>query len=271
MAAKLLLQNHLLPLDAVALGRFVVDMKNPQRRYHDAFGAEHLSSTVQVEKDVRELSEHVKNTQVGVALTQLLTLFQSRKKAQGVHVQSTMARTYILNHWDSSFRSACALDDTRRWIEEAIEDGKDIYFIVGYRTFLNASVNVAAEAKKGLGYTIQAPVSSVVEANLYGIRLGGVLDPSVTQENETEEKSAHDFTVSGEAVYAVQYCKMAFKWFSSRKVETGLLGDNKWRVYVGIRGEEEEDAEDNLLEVAFEEQWDTSETLLDECSIAPGA
>lgn len=48
--------------------------------------------------------------------------------------QTAFAVTYTLHQWEDTFRDICGLTATRRGLEDAIADGKYVYFIVGYRT-----------------------------------------------------------------------------------------------------------------------------------------
>lgn len=256
MAGKVILLTNLLPLDAVSLGRFVVDVEYPQRRYHDPFPGRALSSTVQAETDVKESAQRRKNKRAGLFLTELFSLIKRKRSAHGFEVRAVSALTYVLNQWDSIFRSACALEDTRRWLEDVIEDGKDVYFTVGYRTVVDPVAKEDVRIGRASEQSVQLPVSTIAEANLYGIQLGGVLDPAVSWTREKSDLAGRSFKMSGECVHSVQYCKVNFKWFSTRKVESSLLGENKWRVCLGVRGEEEDDnADDNTVEAQLVEDW----------------
>jgi hypothetical protein len=59
-------------------------------------------------------------------------------------------------------------------------------------------------------------------------------------------------------VFAVQYCRVGFKWFSSRKVEKANLGEGRWKVHWGLRSKEEVE-EDDIVEVVLEEEFDEKE------------
>ncbi|UKZ92438.1 uncharacterized protein TrAFT101_007394 [Trichoderma asperellum] len=268
MPGKILIQSSLLPLEAVSLGRFVVDINHPQRRYHDPFPGKILGSTVQVEKDVTEMVQRLQSTRARVSLTELLTFFRSKHERQAIQVRAVMAGRYILSQWDSIFCSACALEGTRRWLEDAIEDGKEIYFTVGYCTFVNPAAVEEARSGKGIEQSVQLPVSIVADANLAGIQLGGVADPAMSHGKEKDTLAARSYSMSGEYVYAVQYCKVSFKWFSTRNVESSLLGKNKWRVYIGVRGEEEDwdgKTDDNTVEAELVKDWQSEDTTVVEC------
>lgn len=257
MAGKVLLRTSLLPREAVSLGRLVVDINNPQRRYHDPSLGEATTSTVQVDEGVQETGQQFENKQVKAALSKLLALFSTEPNAHAYQVKAVLSLNYTLNQWEEVFREICALESTRRWLEDVIQDGRDVYFIVGYRTFVDPVTSHDTQLGRGTGMSFQLPLSKVAEANLPGIGLGGALNASVTHSQERNGFASRSSSTNGECVYAVQYCKLRFKWFTSRKVNSSLLGENKWRIYIGVRGEEEEDdeIEDDIVEAVLEDDW----------------
>src|SRR5205809_5981565 len=100
MAGNLLLQSSLLPLEAVSLGRFVIDVKAPQRGFHDPFTDRTLLSTVHREQEIRELLQQVKSSKAAARLTELISLFTSSYNVQGIHLRAALAVTYALCQWD---------------------------------------------------------------------------------------------------------------------------------------------------------------------------
>lgn len=68
------------------------------------------------------------------------------------------------------------------------------------------------------------------------------------------------FSSPGEQIYAIQYRKIKFSWFSSPKIEKSFLEpDNRWKVFweAGTRGDEsDEEEEDDVLEVDFTDECD---------------
>jgi hypothetical protein len=257
MAGKLLLQSSLLPLDSVGLGWFIIDVKNPQRQYHDPFPDKTLPATTMKESGWKEVARQVKGSKAGIRLTEFLHLFVENKSDDVFKTETALAVTYTLCQWEDTFRDACGLTLTCRWLEDAITDGKDVYFIVGYRTFLNCGVGEEAQVRDGKDGALRPPVSITVGSQI-GIPLAGsVIDPLVVKCASTDDKEAKkSWTVEGESVYAVHYCKVNFKWISSRKINMSILGKNRWKIYLGLRGgaEAEEEMDDNVVEVDLSDE-----------------
>lgn len=170
-------------------------------------------------------------------------------------MEATLSTQYELSQWKDVFRDACVSEETRAWLEGAIEDGEDVFFIVGYRTFVDAVMAKGEQAGRERGGGFNLPVSTVVEANLMvPVSLGGVLDPGVGGELRNVEREVQAFDVAGESVYAIQFCKVSFKWYSSKKVDKSFLGKTRWVVAWGVRGSEIE--EDDILEAVIDESAD---------------
>lgn len=261
MITKSVFQNRLLPLEYVALGRFITDPEYPQREFHSPFPDQSLPFSTFSQQDFQELLLRNRATNVGTRLTELVSLFQKVQKDGGAYVSATVAARCELHQWDQVFREACAKDETRKWLEDAIEDGKDVYFIVGFRTFRDSKVAELTASSKSRGAELQLPVSTVVAANAPGLMLGGVLDPGVSSSHANAVQSTRSFETTGEAVYAVEYCKVRFKWYSSRKVETSSLGETKWKIHWGVRTGTDE-VEDDVVEAEVDDDPELGDDIL---------
>ncbi|KAH7304364.1 hypothetical protein BKA65DRAFT_521422 [Rhexocercosporidium sp. MPI-PUGE-AT-0058] len=117
--------------------------------------------------------------------------------------------------------------ETRQWMEDYIESGKTIYFIVGFRTFLDPSTTELTISSSSLITEVKLPVSAVAAVNIPGIQFGTVLDPGISSGVGREKGLARRGESEGEMVFAVQYYRVGFKWFNSRKVEKASLGEGR--------------------------------------------
>lgn len=263
MSGVLLLQNRLLSLNSVALARFVTDITLPQRQYHDTFPPTELESTTQRYANIEEGIEKIVNQTNGLHLTQLLHLYRERPKAESAHVAATASVTYELSQWETVFENACGDVETRRWMEKAIEDDKRIYFIVGYRTFVHPSIKDSRQLSHAKGIDFELPASTVIQANVPGLALGNALDPGISHERGETNSASRSFSVDKEVVYAIQYCKVAFKWWSSKSIEKSSLGKTKWKIHWGVRSVVDVDDED-ILEARIDEEAVSAEDCQDD-------
>lgn len=255
---KFIFQNRLLPIESISLARFVTDLHSPQRHYHDPFPNSLPDHTLALQHNILELGLDDLNSSHGGQFTELLNLYKSKGNSQRTAVSAISSALYELKQWDTLFKKACGMYKTRQWMEDCIESGKTIYFIVGFHTFLNPSTAELTTSSSSLTTEVKLPVSAVAGANVPGIQFRNVLDLGISRGVEGEKGLARRGESEGEVVFAVQYCRVGFKWFSSRKVEKANLGEGRWKVHWGLRSKEEVE-EDDIVEVVLEEEFDEKE------------
>lgn len=253
-------EKDLLPLQSIALARFVTDIHHPLRSYHDPFPGTQLFSVSLTRQNVKEVVELGGDKRLGARITEMVSLFRSKSHSSQARLEATTATSYELDKWETVFRAACTVAETRKWLEGVIEDGNDVYFIVGYRTFVDGELERLANSSAGVGIALRAPVTALVEANLTpGLSLGTTLDPSTDVSLGDTGKAAQSFGVSGEAVYAIEYCKVSFKWYSSKTIEKSFLGQTCWKVSWSVRGSESQDESDVVEAVLGDYEGDDVE------------
>jgi hypothetical protein len=189
-------------------------------------------------------------------------MYKEKAHTNNTRVIAVASVAYELLQWNLRFKQACQLPATRKWMEDAIEEGSSIYFIVGYRTFMDPSTLEQTCQATSIGTEACLPISTVAEANMPLVSLDGVLDPGVANTKHQVKTVARKFRSDGEMVYAVQYCKINFKWYSSKKIEKSALGPTKWRIHWGVRTVDELDEED-VVEAELEENFSDSDYVHD--------
>ncbi|KAK7536633.1 hypothetical protein IWX49DRAFT_593626 [Phyllosticta citricarpa] len=98
----------------------------------------------------------------------------------------------------------------------------------------------------GLEAKVQAPLTLAATAAGLPVPIDGMLDVGAGANSSRTQSNNTRFTGPGEHIFAVQYRKLRFARFSSRKVEdTRLEGRNRWKMYLGARGDED-DSEETL-------------------------
>lgn len=60
------------------------------------------------------------------------------------------------------------------------------------------------------------------------------------------------FQAPGEMIYAVQYRKLKFSWFSSKRIDNATFGNSRWLINIGVRGAGTE--EKDVLDVHFADE-----------------
>jgi hypothetical protein len=267
METSILFPQLLIPLDSVGLARLVTNIGHPEQNYYDppfeSAPAPHIYSRKQASQNLKQDAEHG----FAAALTSLLSIGYSRQKGTRVSIVTPEVRTYTLHNVSHWFTDGLKYDSTKEWIEKAIDDGEDVYMIIGYHTVQDAQIS--QEATKNQTTSLKASVSPAVST---AISLGNSADLTAGPSHSNSYAVDMGFVSQGEQVCAIQYRKVRFRWFSSRKADTSSLGKNPyWKVQDTWRGTSEpaDDVKDSLeLELdqidTEEDEWVDQEIIGDD-------
>lgn len=240
--------NHLLSLEAVKIGQLIQDINSPEQDFHAPQSSDALDPKI-IKTTQASFSETLKRSE-GTSLNGFLaTLLAAHYKNSGMsttRIESALTKIYQLQNPTDVFYDMCKFIKTRRWLERAIGKGKTVYMVVGLHILTDAEIrsedSKASEAGGHLG------VSNLVG----GIRVESSDFQAGSARTESSSKS-FCFVAPGEQIYAVQYRKVAFKWYSSRKIETAeLKKPNWWKIHARSRGKIV--FEDDVLEVDVEDE-----------------
>lgn len=152
--------------------------------------------------------------------------------------------TYDLANSDNWFRDTCTQEASRRWLEAAIDQNKNVYLVVGFRTAQDASLTSSVSTTKDSGVRGSLPVGSIVPLNNVS------LNPIAHGTQDGARATNLSFDTPGEQVFAVLYRKVKFSWLSSRKTENMKLEEgNRWKSVWEWRGPsiDAQDEEDDVL------------------------
>jgi hypothetical protein len=79
-----------------------------------------------------------------------------------IRITTDRVKTYYLDNNGECFRNAVQSEAVRRWVERTIDEGEDIYFVVGYRTIVDARVAAHIGGQVELGGKLVMPVSGSI-------------------------------------------------------------------------------------------------------------
>lgn len=270
MKNRALLQNSLLPLDSVRLGRLVLNAKNPQQDYLDPLESV-PQATIKAQEKFHETLNSSKNVKLRYRLTALLAASSENRDASSTTLSAVQATTYQLTNSGAWFREACAKKETRSWFEGAIEDNdSDVYLVIGYHTVTDAQITeeVTSGGKSDGGITL---ASSLITGAPAPAPAGDLLSVRVDSTRDTRRNQTRSFHAPGEQIYAVQYRKVEFKWLSSKSIDkTTLERNNRWKIFWSADqrtgNETEFDGEDDVVEADLTDEFDleSGETYLSE-------
>lgn len=232
-------QYRLFPYNSVALGRLVVDTRYPWQDYCPV--PVNLTTDDIAITDRPRLRETLENAKGSRLYHKLRTIFSG--VIDDGDFPSVQEKTYLLLNSGNCFRTIAREKKAQEWFETTIKYGWNVYMVVGIHTIHESSIRVSDLETR----------LAALDANLGGGN-GGVTFGS---------------PIAGEIVFAVQYRKVQFSWFSSRKLEHGYLnvGCTRWKV-VPISGradaaEEEDDVvEANLQDSIVKEDIEDGEVYM---------
>lgn len=237
MSLTSLLLDRPIPRDFIELGRLVLDPKYPNQDFCQPL----LQSDVATQRfeNFQETLERSRNTRLEIKLLSLLSLTPSAPRKSSTTLTSRLCVIHQLRDPNAYFSSACSEESVRDWLEEgsrSIYD--DVYLVCGFKTLTDAEITISRS--NGAEVDVSAGVSASLLTAAAGVPLptfpDSGLDVSVGFSSANERSGTTGYTATGEHVYAVQYRKVKFSMFSSRKVEKAYLErGNRWKSYVGAR------------------------------------
>lgn len=236
-----------LPQDAVKLGRFTTSIDSPHQNYHDpAWTKPTLAVNSPLESYIG-VHQRASSSGFASALTSLMSAGFSKRAKTKLHITADRVMTSILDNSDGWFEEATRLPATRSWIEQRIDQGNDIYMIVGFRSVTNARIIQESCLGTTAEGQVQLPAALSLAAAGVIVPLGDIIDPSVGGHRQVFDGARSQFLVHGEQVCALQYRKIRHSWLSSKRVDKSRLSQPWWFSVEKWRGEEE--GEDDIIEV----------------------
>ena len=272
MPQNVLFPEFLPSVEAVKLGRFITNLKQPNLSFHDPEFQTLPTAIITPQSEYAGSRQTAGDDGLGSTLTSLLSFALSRRAKRGIKVAAETVKTYSLSKVPMWFNEASKLEATKRWLEDTIDEGSDIFFIVGFRTISNARITVETSLASGVSGQAQVPVSAVLASAGVVIPLESI-DPSVDVHHQASDGVRAQFKAPGENVCALQYLRLRHSFLSSSKVDKATLSKNpQWKVYDATR-----DAQagiNDILEVNLDEgeapegNWET-EVVLGENILIP--
>lgn len=243
------LTPHLPSLEAAKLGRFIVSIKNPLLGTHDPEYAIPPVAIPTTQLDFSESHQKTRDNGLSLNLTSFLSLSISRRTDRIIQVSGDSVTIHTLSDALTKFQEATALEATRKWLESMF-DQREVYFIVGYRTILNATFSVETSSARSASGEAQVPLA----VSLAGIGIVLPLeDPSLGGHHEAVDSNRVQVSIPGESICALQYLKLKPFFLSSSKLDKAKLSKNpQWKRYDMDRSAGQKGVED-ILEVSLEE------------------
>jgi hypothetical protein len=241
MLKSTVISRRLLALDAVSLGRLVLNLDSPEQDFHQSpsLALEPADILVKWQSFLEDVRYQHSGAKLILSLASLLDNEAGFDISKEDRLKASTITTHQLKNSMEKFAAICTDVQTRKWFETIPGRGRRVYMIVGFETLTDGVLTL------NKSYGVSTGVSAAVAAT------GTPLDPSVGVEVAGGRGRSLRITAMEEQVCAVQYRKVDFEWFRSRDLDkTSLENGNRWKFYWGTRDEEysgdEEDADDVL-------------------------
>ncbi|KAI9775072.1 MAG: hypothetical protein M1839_001464 [Geoglossum umbratile] len=284
-AEDILLSQFFLPLSAVSLGRFVISLDDPYQDFHNPLCNSGPEVTERVQTQYDSIRHSIKHQNVASQLTTFLSSSFSKRLKASVWITADRAKTYYLNNAGQWFRDAVQSKETQKWIEGTIDEGEDIYVVVAYHTLFDARIIEQLGGQSAASGNLAIPVSTVLTASgvvvpftniadccCRSTRWSGIVvarappatpvaasrahhntDPGLSGFRDHIEDEQRQFIAPGEQIYAVQYRKVRWRWFTSNKVDEMTLAKKAWWERYDRPRYLESESED-MIEVELEDE-----------------
>jgi hypothetical protein len=239
MSRNDLVWQSFLPLESIKLGRLVLNLDEPHQDYWDPTCD--LTPEILKRPQLRYLDVQSNATNKGFTaeLTSLASASRSKQKTRLAAVTTEQSTVYQLANSGQWFKASLKDQGTRKWIEEVIGTGDGVYVVVGYQTMIDAKALRDTARSKDSQARFQLPMSEAASAIGAVMMVSGLADPALDIYRQSDHGLRKQFVAAGEQVYAVQYRKVRFKWYSSRDLDRAALEKgNRWKVYGSLRGQE---------------------------------
>lgn len=135
---------------------------------------------------------------------------------------------------------------------DTVDNGDDVHFVVGYRTFFDARQNDSINTERAASAKVHLPADMIASGGA-SAATGNLLDSEVGGGGSTKSLAQESFEIPGERVFAICFRKVRFNWLRRTDVDSVRLdNDNCW-VITSIRQNEGEAAV-IAVEVDLEDQ-----------------
>lgn len=268
MSLTRLLLNRPIPRESIELGRLVLDPKYPDQDFcqpswqedpgdasSDVANPITPSSIPEVAtqrlENFHQVLQRTRGTRLELSLLNLLKVAPSNPAGFSTTVTATRCVTYQLRNASTYFSAVCQQSKVRAWLDkESRRPSSTVYLVCGFKTLIDARLDLERHRGTDLGVTASLPAAVIASAA--GVPAPIPLDSgldisgSVTLTNESSEEVGYNAV--GEQVFAVQYRKIHFSWFSTQKVDKAYLKKgNRWKSYLDVReGTTEADVDDGV-------------------------
>lgn len=266
----------------IPLGSLVLSKSNPTedswRSPKELESGENF--TKYLAKNTNDSSDSSSSTAFLAKLTKILTLGFKKSRSDKETYGTGEHYIYRLTNPRQWFRDICTADKlvtteeataeedptARKWIEEMINEGCDMYLVVGLETLTDATRkrDNKGHVQGDMGLVVPVPQDA-----------SGLTDASLKGNHTSSHENHHDATYIDERVYNVYYRKVEFELFKDRSPDTAKLSRKpRWKRVSATRAQ---DVAEEYIECGLdsddeeEQELCVSQLALDACGECDGS
>lgn len=228
--------------DDIPLGSFVPDRSTPSTDAIQPYEIpdEDIAKTSDKNFDgtIRTQSE----SWFQLVITRFLSFVLQSEKSTTFHVTADEGFIYMLRQPKEIFKQCLSADGVKEWLEDNYDDQQDIYFVIGYRTFVNAKLYRERNKTSEASGKTEVPVSEAV-----GDPTGSV-NASLSGGHKSLEEVKGGTETTGERIYAICFRKVRIT--KEKKELKASLKSSQWQPFATTRGKDGNS--DIILEAALD-------------------
>ena len=238
--------NSPIQLGQVKLGSLVPNVARPHIDAFEAITLKEEDVLISEQLNFQALLEQGRSSAFEACLSKLVSASADGSKKSSIKLSAHKAMCYEMSTPLSFFKQLSAQESTRLWLQEAIGQGRSSYVVTGFRTLFDANVVQNNISSKDARAAIKVPLGAILAGGVDPT--GGLADLGLRGGLGRTARQQQKYLTHGEQIYAVQYRKITFKWFSSKSVDAAFLdAKNRWKILgedVRAPGKEDEEEED---------------------------
>jgi hypothetical protein len=241
-------------LDDILLASFVPTLENPHQDALDPLITPKKGEDYKIRglTDFKDKISNNSHVTLRSQLSKLFTLSHEGSQGKEFDISSISVHAYELTQPKIFFKELCKLQKVRDWIQQAIEDGDDIFFITGYYTFKDAKVQDQSHNSSNSKAKVGIHVKEILARGAPVPSIGEAANLDTEAQRGTRSSTDESWTAPGERIFGIWYRKVSFKWFKEKSGETAVMGrTNRWRMVSDDRADE---VEAEVVEVDLEDE-----------------
>lgn len=262
MAPKIVFGHCFFSEDDVKLASLIPNIKDMELdSMESVLPLKSSDYTVKQEDDIIAIFQAERDSQFQALLSKALSWTSERSSQAGLELVSRSGRIYTLRKPSTWFRQLCENPEVREWLQEQIEDGNDVHFVVGLYTLFDASAAEGMALASTHAGNISVPVGEIS-----GFPAQGSMDVGLSTSFKKERSSVYRFTAPGEQIFATRLKRVVFRFWKPHDLENiRLEKTSRWKMSSdnrGVEGDYSEVVEASLDDFHMEdEEYDDEEDL----------